>query len=218
MWNKLRLIIYTVIHLKWVQVFYQIYYKVRNRVSDPISFGSLKGFAPLKEPLKFTNFSFQPDATNIEVAVQGPIKVSFLNLPHQFDQKVDWNYAANGKLWTYNLNYFDFLFDSSLETTSGKELIKLYCHDYGNLKDGLEPYPISLRGINWIKFMSMNNIQDSEIDQCLYKQFKILESSLEYHILANHLLENAFSLFFGAYYFQNEEYYNKAKDILLSQL
>lgn len=218
MWNKLKLITNTVIHLKWIQVFYQIYYKVRNRVTDPISFGSLKGFTPLKEPLKFTNFTFHPDATSIDFASQESIKVSFLNLSHQFEQNIDWNYDAKGKLWTYNLNYFDFLFDSSLETTSGKELIKLYCHDYGNLKDGLEPYPISLRGINWIKFLSMNNIRDSEIDQCLYKQFKILESNVEYHILANHLLENAFSLFFGAYYFQNDKFYSKAKQLLLSQL
>ena len=218
MWIKLKLIVNTVIHLKWIQVFYQLYYKVRNRVSDPISFGTLKGFTPIEEPLNFIDYSIQPQAITIQFSDQGPIKVSFLNLFHEFPANVDWNYNGNGKLWTYNLNYFDFLFDSSLETTSGKELIKLYCDDYVSLKDGLEPYPISLRGINWIKFLSINNIRDNEIDQCLYKQFKILESNLEYHILANHLLENAFSLFFGAYYFQSDEFYRKSKQLLLSQL
>ncbi len=32
----------------------------------------------------------------------------FLNIEHTFD-KIDWNYDGWGKLWTYNLNYFDFL-------------------------------------------------------------------------------------------------------------
>ena len=34
---------------------------------------------------------------------------TFLNIPHDFSDKIDWNYRSYGKLWTYNLNYFDFL-------------------------------------------------------------------------------------------------------------
>jgi uncharacterized heparinase superfamily protein len=37
-------------------------------------------------------------------------------------------------------------------------------------------------------------------------------------LLGNHLLENAFSLLFGAYYFQDEELYNKSNDLLISEL
>ena len=37
-------------------------------------------------------------------------------------------------------------------------------------------------------------------------------------MLGNHLLENAFSLLFGAYYFQDEKLYNKSKDLLISEL
>lgn len=218
MWNKIKLIYRTVIHLKGIQVFYQIYYKIRNRVLDPISFGTLSGYVPIRKPLGFSEFSFHPKATRIVFSGRTPVQVSFLNQAHEFETNLDWNYSRNGKLWTYNLNYFDFLFDAKLEVDFGQQLIKRYVDDYGRLKDGLEPYPISLRGINWIKFLSINNIRDHEIDQCLYKQFKILESNLEYHILANHLLENAFSLFFGAYYFQNTRFYSKAKQLLLSQL
>ena len=42
--------------------------------------------------------------------------------------------------------------------------------------------------------------------------------NIEYHILGNHLLENGFSLFFGAYYFQDEKFYVKAKKILTDEL
>jgi len=218
MWTRLKLMINTVIHLKWIQVFYQIYYKVRNRVFDPISFGNLQGYQPIQDRLVLADFPFSPEATSIDWLTEKDLKFSFLNLPHEFIGKVDWNYEGNGKLWNYNLNYFDFLFDPKIGSDSGKKLIKNYCDSYDGLKGGLEPYPISLRGINWIKVLSINNIQEDEIDQCLYKQFKILESNLEYHILANHLLENAFSLFFGAYYFENDNFYRKAKKLLMAEL
>ncbi len=218
MWTRLKLMINTVIHLKRIQVFYQIYYKVRNRVFDPISFGNLRGYTPIQDRLVLAAFPFSPEATNIEWLTEKDLKFSFLNLPHEFIRKVDWNYEGKGKLWNYNLNYFDFLFDPKTGSDSGKKLIKDYCDSNDGLKGGLEPYPISLKGINWIKFLSINNIQENEIDQCLYKQFKILESNLEYHILANHLLENAFSLFFGAYYFKNDSFYSKAKKLLITQL
>ncbi|MGK0138558.1 MAG: hypothetical protein ACI9DJ_002014 [Algoriphagus sp.] len=218
MWIRLKLMINTVIHLKRIQVFYQIYYKVRNRVFDPISFGNLQGYQPIQDRLVLADFAFSPEETSIEWLTEKDLRFSFLNLPHEFIGKMDWNYDGKGKLWNYNLNYFDFLFDPKTGSDSGKKLVEDYCHNYDSLKGGLEPYPISLRGINWIKFLSINNIQEDEIDQCLYKQFKILESNLEYHILANHLLENAFSLFFGAYYFENDSFYSKAKKLLMAQL
>ena len=37
-------------------------------------------------------------------------------------------------------------------------------------------------------------------------------------MLGNHLLENAFSLLFGAYYFQDEKLYTKSYDLLISEL
>ena len=43
-------------------------------------------------------------------------------------------------------------------------------------------------------------------------------NNLEYHLLGNHLLENGFSLLFGAYYFQDETIYKIAKKIVVSEL
>ena len=87
-----------------------------------------------------------------------------------------------------------------------------------DLKDGLEPYPLSLRGINWIKFLSQKKINDQDINTVLYQDYLRLSANLEYHLLANHLLENGFSLLFGAYYFQDEKIYAKAKEIVTTQL
>ncbi len=143
---------------------------------------------------------------------------TFLNLSHTFNSTINWNYAEYGKLWTYNLIYFDFLQQEKLKTKEGLNLINNFIDQITTMKDALEPFPISLRGINWVKFLTYNNIKEQSIDDSLYAQYAILLDNLEYHLLGNHLLENAFSLLFGAYYFQDGKLYNKAKDILESEL
>jgi Heparinase II/III-like protein/Heparinase II/III N-terminus len=215
---KLTLLIQTVSHLKWIQVCYQVYYKFRNKVFKAQAFASLKGYKPTKKILFLKRNDFVPDASGLVLA-KGCHEFKFLNLSHRFSgTDIDWNFEEKGKLWNYNLNYFDFLHDQSLKKEEGLDLISKYCNSFDKLDGGLEPYPISLRGINWIKYLSKNNVKDKRIDECLFKQYIILSASLEFHILANHLLENAFSLLFGAYYFGNEVFYRKAEELLRTQL
>mgnify|MGYP000647957824 CR=1 FL=1 len=49
-------------------------------------------------------------------------------------------------------------------------------------------------------------------------QYVRLTDSLEYHLMGNHLLENAFSLLFRAYYFRNNQLFDTAKKILKTEL
>ena len=100
----------------------------------------------------------------------------------------------------------------------GLFLIRDYIQKEKYLKDGKEAYPISLRGINWIKFLSKHSISDRQINEVLYNHYQLLLHNLEYHLLGNHLLENGFSLFFGAYYFRDETMYSKAVLILKEEL
>ncbi len=143
---------------------------------------------------------------------------SFLNLEKTFDNEIDWNYNEYGKLWTYNLTYFEYLNQSEIHPEIGLRLIRDFIQQIDSIKDGLEPFPISLRIMNWVKFLTKNNIQDAEIDQSLYIQTKILTDRLEYHLLGNHLLENGFALLFAAYYFSDEKFYKKALAILQPEL
>ena len=63
------------------------------------------------------NFSRKSKSTSLKL--QESIEVNklheggkfiFLNKTKTFaDGSIDWNYSKFGKLWTYNLNYFDFL-------------------------------------------------------------------------------------------------------------
>ena len=133
--------------------------------------------------------------------------------------QINWNDEQTfGKLWAYNLNYFEFLDQENLSQTQGLALIQAYIQAYPTLKTGLEPYPISVRNINWIKFLTKFQIQDPKIDGFLMAQFVRLSDNLEYHLMGNHLLENAFSLLFGAYYFRNEKFFKTANKILKTEL
>ena len=73
----------------------------------------------------------------------------FLNIQHTFAEKIDWNCLAYGKLWCYNLNYFDFLRQDGLTEGKGVQIIRDYIAHRSSLKVGLDPYPTSLRIVNW---------------------------------------------------------------------
>ena len=208
--NKIKLLIDTVIHLRTVQIYYRFYYFLRNRLFGyNVKKRIVNDFTPIvwENRIDYDNSYFKKENS-----------FTFLNIPHSFSDKINWNINQFGKLWTYNLNYFDFLNQENISKETGIRLIQDFIKNDDLLKDGKEPYPISLRGINWVKFLSNNKIKDEVINNTLYFHYCILFKNLEYHLLANHLLENAFSLLFGAYYFQDKKLYNKSKDLLISEL
>lgn len=140
----------------------------------------------------------------------------FLNKEVSFSQSIDWNYSSNGKLWTYNLNYFEFLGASSRE--QGVEILKNFIEFYPNVLDGREPYPTALRLINTVKFCCQNSLEDSKINSLLYSDGCNLMYNLEYHLLGNHLLEDGFGLLFAGLYLQEKSFLNKGHGIILKEL
>ncbi|MDC0083076.1 heparinase II/III family protein [Schleiferiaceae bacterium] len=143
---------------------------------------------------------------------------TFLNISHRFGERIDWNYDKYGKLWSYNLNYFDFLNQLEISKNAGLFLIRQFVRFEDESKDGKEPYPVSLRILNWVKFLSKNQVKDEIISSALYHDCRILLNNLEFHLLGNHLLENAFALLFGSYYFQDEYFYKRSRDLLVTEL
>ena len=208
--RKIKLLVNTVKYLKPIQVYYRFYYFLSNRL---FSINVDGGFLPT-----FTLINWESKLKSSFSYADKQKSFSFLNITDQFSEQIDWNYNKHGKLWTYNLNYFDFLNQKEMISETGVGLILDYIKNDNILKDGKEPYPISLRGMNWIKFLAENKIRNPEIDKTLNNHYRILFANLEYHLLGNHLLENAFSLLFGAYYFQDEKLYRKAKKLLISEL
>jgi hypothetical protein len=207
--KQLVILFNTLKYLKFKQIFYQFWYRLK--IIIPIE----KKY--VVSNIEIMSIKWEKSLHNIE-SYKKFNNFCFLNISHFFSDKINWNFNQFGKLWTYNLNYFDFLNQENIPKETGLQLIQDFIKNDALLKDGKEPYPISLRGINWVKFLSTNQINDELINTTLYFHFCILFKNLEYHLLGNHLLENAFSLLFGAYYFQDEKLYNKSRDLLIYEL
>ncbi|PAU93163.1 hypothetical protein CK503_13470 [Aliifodinibius salipaludis] len=213
MFKKVGLYYRTIKHLKPIQIRYRLWYIFRDK------FRNLTGHTyPLSIPKEGNSLNLIEGCPSSVICRPSSKAFTFLNQPHTFEETIDWNVSKYGKLWAYNLNYFEYLRQPDLTKEEGLKLIREFIDQIESNREGLEPYPISLRGINWIVFLSEHNIKEKEIDASLYGQYQILLDNLEYHLLGNHLLENGCSLLFGACYFQDKELYEKAEQILGNQL
>ncbi len=201
----------TIYYLKRKQIKYRIYYIFRNKWRKLYHY---------KYPLTLQSHAevIHLGTTIVSNAIYKNNTFIFLNCKYKVDINIDWDYAKHGKLWTYNLTYFDYLQQEEMTEDEGVSFIYDFMDQIEKVRDGMMPFPISLRGMNWIKFLSQHQIEDQKIDDSLYAQYHKLMDNIEYHILGNHLLENGFSLLFGAYYFQDEKFYDKAKKILTEEL
>ncbi len=200
---------HTLKYLQWTQVKHRLLYKLSSSV------------VPVSVPKELNTKSetlFAQTSMSAEQSLLSLNTFIFLNIEHQFKNGIDWNFSAYGKLWTYNLTYFDFLSQLDISKKQGIDLIQDFIKKIVIIEDGMEPFPISLRCMNWIKFLSKHQIEDSQINQSLYQQLYILSKRPEYHLLGNHLLENSFSLLFGAFYFNDDSLFQQAKTILITQL
>lgn len=213
--QKISLILNTIIHLKFIQIRYQFYYRIKSfvrkllrikyklHVDKQIVDIKLKSFLPKTTSYKNSGFTF----LNKTIDANKENKLIF-----------NWENNNHGKLWDYNLNYMDYLLQPNMTKEEGLKLINYFIKNLKNNETGLEPYPIALRGINWIKFIIKFKVRDKNIENSLYSQFRILSKNLEYHLLANHLLEDALALLFGAFAFNNKKFYKKARKILNAEL
>lgn len=133
----------------------------------------------------------------------------FLNRYVPFDHgKVDWRAADQAKLWRYNLHYFDYLLWPRVTGARKRALIESWIKENPlGAEDAWEPYTVSLRLVNWIKFLLLE-MADAEIPvhwvDSLALQAAWLERNLETHILANHYLKNAKALVFAGAFFEGE--------------
>ena len=138
---------------------------------------------------------------------------------------VGWDNPSQSKLWRYNLHYFDCLNQLELEN-EGLELqnntISKWIRENPFGKGtGWEPYPTSLRIINWIKWHFKTNGLSDEAKFSLWNQVKWLVSRPEYHLLGNHLFINAKALLFACVIFGLDEHsgiYRKALKIIKEEL
>ena len=131
----------------------------------------------------------------------------FLNKSYRLEE-IGWRGHGCEKLWRYNQHYFDDLnaqksFD---RRTWHQHIIDLWIEENPPFKgDGWEPYPTSLRIVNWIKWAKIHNILSEVGNSSLLLQSRWLARRLEFHLLGNHLFSNIKALIFAGLYFEGDE-------------
>ena len=157
-------------------------------------------------------------------SLQGRWRFKLLNEERDLSFPEDWNPPGLPRLWVYNLHYFDDLnaFNAAERTELHRDLMIRWVEDNApSCGPGWEPYPTSLRIVNWIKWVLAGNEPPQVVDHSLAVQARWLLRRVEYHLLGNHLLANAKALIFAGVYFDGPEaeaWRRKGERILRNQL
>lgn len=149
---------------------------------------------------------WQPSARRMQPFVP-PTTFVFLNEAHDID-RCGWDDPETSKLWRYNLHYFDALgaHDASHHEAALSALLYRWVRDNPPTSGtGWEPYPISLRVVNCLKWTLAGGRLDTPVLASLVQQVRWLRRRLEYHLLGNHLFVNAKALVFAGLFFEGDE-------------
>jgi hypothetical protein len=201
---------HTLRHLQPKQILYQVIYRVlphpRRKTGQPANWMKIA----------LTDFPLKP--TSLEVR-EAHWHFTFLNKSAEFNNsQPDWTFQVHGMLWAYNLNYLDFLHQSSMIRPLGISLIRSFYDNVNKNNIGRQPYPTSLRIINLSKFIVQHQVYEAWLLSALVADLNALSRRLEFHLLANHLLENALALYVGSLLTRQEKTLAKAKELLVDQL
>lgn len=211
--RRLLRLFHTLRYIKGIQLRYQLWYRLKNRF---VSIHWYKKY--LQHILVKVDLQVVSILQSKQKEYLGNHCFDFIGLQQSFEDRVDWNYQGNGKLWNYNLQYFSYLLDENISSEERLRLLRNFSHQLLSSTIQPEPYPVSLRVVNILLFHSRYTITDPVILEALYKQIDYLDNNLEYHLLANHLLENAFSLFIASIYLSDQSLYKKSYLLLTEQL
>lgn len=117
---------------------------------------------------------------------------------------LDWGNTDKSDLWLYNLHYFDDLHaqGAAQREATHREMIAHWLEENPpTIGVGWEPYPASLRVVNWIKWLLAGNAPVPGMLPSLFQQAHVINQQLEYHLQGNHLLANAKALIFAGCFF-----------------
>jgi len=144
----------------------------------------------------------------------------FLHRPGDTRGLEDWQPAGQSHLWLYNLHYFDYLRQPGMASEAGLELITAWIRHHRPAVGavGWEPYPTSLRLVNWLKFLASGPVPPSPVLDSLGLQAVNLARQVEYQILGNHLFANGKALWFAGRFLDREDLARRGRRIVLSQL
>lgn len=186
----------TVRHLRPVQIYGRAWFRLAHPTPD------LSSPPPLRKKLG----TWQTPARRTKSLIAPS---TFFLLNEQGDLESNgWDNPLRPKLWRYNQHYFDDLnaTDASSRADWHQALIKDWtAANSPGQGTGWEPYPTSIRIVNWIKWSLSGNDLDEDALHSLAIQTRWLMKRLEWHLLGNHLFANAKALVFGGLFFDGPE-------------
>lgn len=119
-----------------------------------------------------------------------------------------WDDPGLDRLWRYNLHYFDDLTARHAPARAEWHRVLIdrwIAENPPAAGTGWEPYPTSLRIVNWLKWSLAGNTPSAAMVQSVAVQARWLAGRLETHILGNHLFANAKALVFAGLAFDGAE-------------
>ena len=210
---------HTVRYLKPVQIYGRLWFRLRRPAADlrpaPSLWPAVGGWIPCArqpsmtiEPTVGRASVGQPPGGLKPALHSAPIGFRFLSVERKVSSASDWNRGDWPKLWLYNLHYFDDLNadDAAIRVERHRALVSRWiAENTPAAGNGWEPYPLSLRLVNWIKWLAAGNAPEAGMVDSLAVQARWLTKRLEWHLLGNHLLANAKALVFAGTFFTGPE-------------
>jgi len=194
--DEARLYFHTLRSLRPSQVLGRVWRKVRRVAPDTSPAPKLRATALWTEPAKR------------EASWLSLTRRRHLNLEREILASTDWNAPDASKLWLYNLHYFEDLIatDGHLREAWHSEGLERWIEENPpGAGNGWEPYPLSLRIVNWIKWSLGGHPLSVRMRHSLAVQVRFLRSNLEHHLLGNHIFANAKALVFAGCFFEGPE-------------
>jgi uncharacterized heparinase superfamily protein len=191
----------------------QFYYQIRRRLLPRRWITRIAG-SP-----KAANLSLLPFPARHE-SFLGANRFRFLNQELDLSHPLDWRAPGANHTWTYNLHYFDYLHQPGMDKSKCLELMEDWIRKNPPAGDnrGWEPYPLSLRLVNWIKFCSLIGHPSKIILDSLWLQAKNLSRNVERHILGNHLIANGKALWFTGIFLNDQKIAEQGRRIILKEV
>jgi len=186
----------TIRHLKPVQVYGRFWFRLQKPRPDLAPAPALRALGEYWCPVPACATS-----------MTGPLRFRFLNEEHGLAD-VGWDDPSLSKLWRYNLHYFNDLRAEGWADRTDWHQALITCWIVENPPgqgSGWEPYPMSLRIVNWAKWHLAGGRLSPEALESLAIQVRALADRMEWHLLGNHLFVNAKALVFAGHVFDGSE-------------